>query len=179
MRITLPPFTRTIACLGLAAVLISAKSTPSRTPRAPSEKQIVAANIATFEDLDFNVFSKQKWDQLSKSHAPDIIVHWPDGHETNGIDRHLDDLKTMIAWAPDMKIKSHPVKFGSGEWTCVIGEVEGTFTRPMPLGHMRTIQPTGRHFRYPMTTIGRWRNGVMIEEFLFWDNQALMKQLGL
>lgn len=178
MRITNPAFARTAACLLLATLLISAKPTP-RPPRAPSEKQIVAANLATFDDLDFNVFSNQKWDQLSKSHAPDVIVHWPDGHITNGLERHADDLKAMIAYAPDMKIRSHPVKFGSGEWTCVIGEVEGTFTRPMRLGHARSIQPTMHPFRYPMTTIGRWRNGVMVEEFLFWDNEAFMKQLGL
>lgn len=179
MSITIGALARTTAFLGFAALLISAKPTSPRTPRAPSEKQIVAANIATFDDLDFNVFSNQKWDLMSKSHAPDVIVHWPDGHITNGLDRHIDDLKAMTAYAPDMKIKSHPVKFGSGEWTCVLGEVEGTFTRPMRLGHARSIQPTMRHFRYPMTTIGRWRNGVMVEEFLFWDNQAFMQQLGL
>ena len=178
MRITISAFARTAAFLALAALLISAKPTP-RPPRAPSEKQIVAANLATFDDLDFNVFSNQKWDQVAKSHAPDIIVHWPDGHMTNGLAAHLEDLKAMKGYAPDMKITAHPVKFGSGEWTCVIGTVEGTFTRPMSIGHARSIQPTMRRFRYPMTTIGRWRNGVMVEEFLFWDTQAFTKQVGL
>jgi hypothetical protein len=30
-----------------------------------------------------------------------------------------------------------------------------------------------------MATIGRWENGVMVEEWLFWDNQTFMKQIGL
>jgi hypothetical protein len=30
-----------------------------------------------------------------------------------------------------------------------------------------------------MCTVGRWKNGVMVEEFLFWDNQTYMKQIGL
>jgi hypothetical protein len=30
-----------------------------------------------------------------------------------------------------------------------------------------------------MATIGRWENGVMAEEWLFWDNQLFMKQIGL
>ena len=136
-------------------------------------------NLATFDDLDFNVFSNQKWDELSKSHSRDIIVHWPDGHTTSGIEQHIADLRAMFVYAPDTRIKSHPVKFGSGEWTCVIGEMEGTFTKPMPIGHARSIQPTGRRFRVPMSTIGRWKDGVMVEEFLFWDNQAYSKQLGL
>jgi hypothetical protein len=28
-----------------------------------------------------------------------------------------------------------------------------------------------------MVTIGRWQNGVMIEEWPMWDNQSLMKQI--
>jgi hypothetical protein len=30
-----------------------------------------------------------------------------------------------------------------------------------------------------MATIGHWKDGVMDEEWLFWDNQAFMKQIGL
>ena len=29
-----------------------------------------------------------------------------------------------------------------------------------------------------MVTIGRWENGLMEEEWLFWDNAAFMKQIG-
>jgi len=30
-----------------------------------------------------------------------------------------------------------------------------------------------------MCTIGHWVNGIMNEEYLFWDNQTYMNQLGL
>jgi hypothetical protein len=30
-----------------------------------------------------------------------------------------------------------------------------------------------------MVTIGHWKEGKMIEEYLFWDNQSFMKQTGL
>lgn len=55
----------------------------------------------------------------------------------------------------------------------------GTFTHPMPIGGGKVIQPTGKKFSLPMATIGRWKDGVMVEEFLFWDNQTYMKQIGL
>jgi hypothetical protein len=177
MTMTTGSFVRTFVYLGCAMLLIFAK--PAPRARVPLERQIVAKNLATFDDLDFNVFSNQRWDDLSKSHSKDIIVHWPDGHTTSGIEQHIADLRAMFVYAPDTRIKAHPVKFGSGEWTCVIGEMEGTFTKPMPIGHARSLQPTGRHFRIPMSTIGRWKDGVMVEEFLFWDNQAYSKQLGL
>ncbi len=179
MNITTGSLVRTLVYLGSAMLLIFAKSSAPRAPRVPLERQIVATNLATFDDLDFNVFSNQKWDELSKSHSKDILVHWPDGHTTTGIVRHIEDLRAMFIYAPDTRIKVHPVKFGSGEWTCVIGEMEGTFTKGMPIGHARSIPPTGRHFKIPMSTIGRWKDGVMVEEFLFWDNQAYTKQLGL
>jgi len=35
-------------------------------------QQVEAANLKNFDDLDFNVYSGQKWDQLGKSHAKEI-----------------------------------------------------------------------------------------------------------
>jgi len=138
----------------------------------------VERHIATFDELDFEVFSHQKWDELPKSHADDILVYWPDGHTTRGLEKHTDDLKGMFTFAPDTRISDHPVKFGSGEWTCVIGTYEGTFTEPMQATG-KTIQPTGKPFKIPMCTVGHWKDGVMDAEYLFWDNLAFMQQVGL
>ena len=169
-----------IAVVVVGILLAGCSGSPAPASQAPSsDAQVVQANIATFDDLDFNVFSNQKWDELHRSHAKDILVHWPDGHTTTGIERHIEDLKAMFVYAPDTRIKVHPVKFGSGEWTSVIGEMEGTFTKPMPTPDGKMIPPTGKAFKIPMCTVGRWRNGVMVEEYLFWDNQTYMKQLGL
>ncbi len=137
------------------------------------------AHLDNFDDLDFNVYSGQKWDQLGRSHADDIIVHWPDGRTTKGIDAHIDDLKAMFVFAPDTRIKEHPIKIASGEWTSVMGVMEGTFSEPMPIGDGKTIAPTGKAFKLSMVTIGRWVGPTMAEEWLFWDNAAFMKQIGL
>jgi hypothetical protein len=72
-----------------------------------------------------------------------------------------------------------PIKIASGDWTAVTGYLEGTFIRPMPIGGGKTISPTGKPFKLYMVTIGHWKNGVMDEEWLMWDNQAFMKQIGL
>jgi hypothetical protein len=132
-----------------------------------------------FDTLDFDVFSNQKWDRLQESHAKDIVVTWPDGHETHGLDRHIDDLKALFVFAPDINIEVHPVRFGSGSGTAVTGVMTGTFTRPMPVGDGKFVQPTGRRFAIGMATIGHWKDGTMDYEWLFWDNQDFMKQIGL
>ena len=138
-------------------------------------------NLITFDTLDFTVFTNQEWVRLHESHSKDIKVNWPDGHFTTGIEKHIADLSAMFVYAPDTRIKQHPIRFGNntGEWTCVTGIMEGTFTKPMPIGNGQFIPPTGKSFRLPMCTIGHWKNEIMFEESLFWDNQTYMTQLGL
>ena len=143
------------------------------------DKSAVDKNLKTFDTLDYDVFSNQDWVRLHESHAQDVIVNWPDGHHTDGIKKHIEDLKAMFVYAPDTQIKVHPIKFGSGEFTAVTGIMTGTFTQPMPIGDGKFIQPTGKKFSLPMCTIGHWKDGVMIEEWLYWDNQTYMKQIGL
>ncbi len=153
---------------------------PKFPPPVPQRQaRAVEKNLKTFDVLDFDVFSNQKWERLHESHAKDIVVTWPDGHETTGIDVHIDDLKAMFVYAPDIEIKVHPIRFGSGEWTAVTGVMTGTFTRPMPIGGGKFIQPTGKRFALPMATIAHWKNGTMDHEWLYWDSQEFMKQLGI
>lgn len=149
---------------------------PGHETQAPS----VEKNLKVFDVLDFDVFSGRKWDRLNESHDKDVVVSWPDGHETKGLAKHIDDLKAMFVYAPDISIKVHPIRFGSGTFTTATGVMTGTFSRPMPIGDGKTIAPTGKRFALGMVTIGHWgANGRMDHEWLFWDGQDFMKQMGL
>ncbi|WP_440133959.1 ester cyclase [Chitinophaga sancti] len=144
------------------------------------EKALTEQRLVRFDSLDFDIYSKQKWQDLVISHDANIKVSYPDGSTTVGLaPQHVDALKPMFVFAPDTKITSHPVKFGTGDWTAVIGEMEGTFSAPMPIGNGKTIAPTNKKFKLSMATIGHWKDGKMTEEYLFWDNQSFMKQIGL
>jgi hypothetical protein len=155
------------------------EETKKELKKFTDERATTAKHLKTFDELDFVVFSNQEWTRLHESHSKDVKVNWPDGHYTNGINKHIEDLKAMFVYSPDTNIKVHPVKIGSGEWTSVIGVMTGTFTKPMPIGNGKFIQPTGKKFSINMCTVGHWKNGVMIEEWLFWDNLTYMKQLGI
>ncbi len=139
----------------------------------------ISENLAKFDTLDFVVFSNRDWKRLHESHAKDIIVHFPDGHSEQGIEQHIKTLDAMFVYAPDTRIEEHPIKIGSGNITAVMGYMLGTFTEPMPIGNGKFIQPTGKKFKLPMTTIGIWKDGVMTEEYLFWDNKTYMEQIGV
>ncbi len=152
-----------------------------RFPDPPHERQApgVEKKLKVFDALDFDVFSNQKWNRLGESHADDIIVTWPDGHETRGIQKHIEDLKALFVWCPDINIKAHPIRFGSGSWTAVTSVMTGTFSKPMPAANGATIPPTGKRFAVGMVTLGHWKNGKMDHEWLIWDNQEFLKQIGL
>src|ERR1700761_8296818 len=117
----------------------------------------ILKNLATFDTLDYNVFSNRDWARLHESHAKDVLVHFPDGHVEKGLDQHIKTMDAMFVYAPDTRIKEHPFRIGSGDITAVMGWMEGTFTQPMPLGDGKFLQPTGKKFRIPMATIGIWK----------------------
>lgn len=171
----------TTLLLGLLVIVLASCSNSNKTElkKFTDERAMLETYLTRFDSLDFDVYSNQKWDLLNVSHADDIVVHWPDGHTTTGIATHIEDLKAMFVYAPDTKIEEHPIKFGSGDWTCVTGVMSGTFSKPMPIGNGKTIPPTGKAFKLPMCTVGHWKDGKMIEEYLFWDNQTFMQQIGL
>ncbi len=115
---------------------------------------VVEEHLKTFDELDFDVFSNKKWSRLHESHSKDVKVNWPDGHSTLGIEKHIEDLKTLFVFAPDTSIKVHPVKFGSGEYTSVIGVMTGTFTKPMPIGTGSSFSPRARSSPFSCALLG-------------------------
>ncbi|WP_432584807.1 ester cyclase [Streptomyces sp. HD1123-B1] len=158
---------------------------PASTPQAESLwpadlTRTERKHLEVFDELDFDVYSGQQWDRIGESHTQNIRVHWPDGHYTDGIDRHIADMKGQFVWAPDTRITEHPIRIAKDNLTSVTGVMQGTFTRPMPDGKGGFIQPTGKKFSINMATVGIWnKHAVMEEEFLFWDNLTFYQQIGL
>ncbi|WP_431775219.1 ester cyclase [Streptomyces cucumeris] len=158
---------------------------PASTPQAESLwpanlTRTERKHLEVFDELDFDVYSGQQWDRIGESHTQNIRVHWPDGHYTDGIDRHIADMKGQFVWAPDTRITEHPIRIAKDNLTSVTGVMQGTFTRPMPDGKGGFIQPTGKKFSINMATVGIWnKRAVMEEEFLFWDNLTFYQQIGL
>ena len=70
----------------------------------------VKKNLATFDELDFKVFSHRDWARLHESHHKDVKVNWPDGHSTSGIERHIKDLDAMFATRPTRISRFTPLR---------------------------------------------------------------------
>ncbi len=170
--------------IGLAPGKPAPKGDVGVLPASNSDEGIDAVEmgrrLGVLDNMDFVVWSDQQWDKIPESHADNVVAVFPDGRVTKGIGHHIEDMKQMFTWAPDAKIREHPVKFGQGNWTVLIGVMEGSFTKPMMMPGMKPVAPTGKHFKVPMATYSHWnKDGKMDLEYVFWDNASWMKQIGV
>jgi len=170
--------------LGIAPGPASVKGDPGPIPFSGENAAVTAAEIkrrmGVLDNMDFVVWTNQEWNKIPESHADNVIAVYPDGRVSKGLKQHTEDMKWMFTWAPDSRIREHPVKFGQGDWTVLIGVMEGTFTKPMAMPGGKPIAPTGKAFKVPMATYSHWNKaGKMDMEYVFWDNASWMKQIGV
>ena len=109
----------------------------------------VQANLKRMDDLDFEGWNNADWRGVfAHLHTDDVYVDMKVMAPTRGIEEHIaamEGFTAQVGGTPP-QITSHPIAFGSGEWTCVVGEGEGG---------MR------------MVTVARWRDGAIAEEYIW------------
>ena len=99
--------------------------------------------------LDFEGWDKADWDgAFSRFHTEDAFVQWKGQPDTHTLEDHIDVCKKLAAdnGGRPIQITGHPIGFGEGEWTCVIGDLE-----------------TGSQ----MVTVAKWRGGKIAEEYIW------------
>jgi len=114
-----------------------------------TQKGSVSDNLKGMDDLDFIGWNNADWQGVfAQHHTKDVKVDWKGQPVTNGINAHIDAMKKYVeaAGGTPPKILSHPIAFGSGEWTCAIGEFEDGSR---------------------MVTVAKWRDGAIAEEYIW------------
>ena len=109
----------------------------------------VTRNLEGMNQVDFTGWNEADWDGVfAHYHTDDVLVDVHGQPRTNGIQEHIDAMKALVetTGGTPLQVKSHPIVFGSGEWTCVVGEFEGG----------------GR-----MVTVAKWRDGAIAEEYIW------------
>ena len=172
---------KAITATAIAGFLAAASPALQAADPPTADNSQVQANLKRFDQLDFDAYSHRKDMKLFQAlHCADVKVVFPDGRVTHGIKAHVDDINNVLFnGTPDSRVTSHPISFGSGDWTVATGVLEATFSEPMKLPDGKSIPPTGNKVRVSMATIAKWKDGCIAEEHLFWDNAEYMKQLGL
>ena len=109
----------------------------------------VAANLKAMDELDFVGWNNADWDGVfAQRHTEDVYVDMKGMEPTRGRQEHIDAMKGYVGsvGGTPPPITSHPIAFGSGEWTCVVGESEGGAR---------------------MVTVAKWRDGAIVEEYIW------------
>jgi len=110
---------------------------------------MVTRNLKSMDELDFAGWNKADWEGVfARHHTDDVVVELHGQPPTQGIHDHIDAMKAFVesTGGTPIQVSSHPIAFGSGEWTCVVGELEGG----------------GR-----MVTVAKWTDGAIAEEYVW------------
>ena len=111
--------------------------------------ETVKRNLQCMDELDFAGWNKADWEGVfTRNHTVDVLVKVHGQASTHGIREHIAAMKGFVestGGAP-IQVKSHPIRFGSGDWTCVVGELEN-----------------GNR----MVTVAKWRDGAIVEEHIW------------
>jgi hypothetical protein len=114
-----------------------------------NDSDVVARNLQRMDTLDFTGWNAADWEGVfTQHHTDDVVVQVAGQTPTHGIRQHIDAMKAFVVstGGVPMQVTAHPIAFGSGEWTCVVGEVDGG----------------GR-----MVTIAKWLDGAIAEEYVW------------
>jgi len=109
----------------------------------------VTRNLQHMDELDFTGWNGADWEGVfAHRHTDDVLVEVNGQPPTHGIREHIDAMKAFVesTGGVPLQVKSHPIGFGSGEWTCLVGELESG----------------GR-----MVTVARWQDGAIAEEYVW------------
>lgn len=106
-------------------------------------------NLEGMDELDFVGWNGADWHGVfAHHHTDDVYVDWKGQRPTHGIQEHIDAMKAFVdsVGGTPPRIVSHPIGFGSGERTCVIGEFEDGSR---------------------MVTVAKRRDGAIAEEYIW------------
>ena len=136
-----------LACTSVMVKQVMVEGQPTiQTERIVANTSEEKANLERFDKLDFEAWNNRNWTLFSAIHAQDVLVSDMTVNVTKGLDQHLQWAKNVVAFQPDSKIISHPIKIAAGNWTAVTGLLPGNMT---------------------MLTLAHWDNGKITEEYLF------------
>jgi len=143
---------------------------------------VTTDNAKRMQRVD-EAWNGRDWDAFDALHDPECVVHWPgrEADPTHGGPDHRAESIAFCAAFPDNRVHNEPydILFGEGDFTCFVTRFTGTFTAPLEQPDGTVIEPTGKSFDVLFSTTAKWREGRIVEEFLFWDNGTFLGQIGL
>lgn len=148
---------------------------------AQPDADVVAANLRLMKQAD-DAFNSRDLDAMDALHHPEVAAYTTGAADlTHSVPPHRKVIDDVIRMFPDVRVHNdpYPIQFGQGGWTTAISKMTGTFTGELIGPDGTPVPPTGKAFDVPFTTVARWQEGRIVEEWVFWDHPQLLQQIGL
>ncbi len=139
-----------------------------------SAKMTADANKEKMKSFYENIINAHKVDQLDQYCTAAFVDHNPDpGHDGNGLENNKKNFTEWFASMPDAHVTvDNIVADGDMVWAMV------TMTGTMK-GDMGGMKATGKSAKVGGVDIVRIKDGKAVERWGYFDNMAMMMQLGL
>jgi len=127
-----------------------------------------------------NIKPEPNWTVIDQIFDKDVLVVSSDGKQIRGHEQQKQGMKQMFQLAPDVRIESVDIIFGSGDWIAVTSTMVGTFTGKVTMpGSPQPLEPTGRPFRMDSCLLIKWLNDKVVEFRSYWNQKEFEKQIGI
>jgi len=87
-------------------------------------------------------------------------------------------LEPFLRAFPDIRLVTE-TKFGAGDWVTQLSHIRGTNTGPLEMPGGQTIPATNKSIRLPVAMVAKLEGGKFAEVNLYFDQAAMLTQLGL
>lgn len=147
-----------------------------------AERAQTQRHLELFGEMDLHAFNDHDLDRIGEIHHKDVVVYMgfmPVDQRTRGHDpHHVAELQFL--WDQfDMQIPEHTIGFGHGEWTAGVSITTGRFAKPITTPDGVVHQPNDKTFKIQVATLAKWKDEQIVEEYIYWDQNAIYQQLGL
>ncbi len=140
----------------------------------------VVSNAERMRAID-DAWNAQDWRTYESLLSPSLIAHVAGDAEPHGREEHVARAKQYFAQFPENRVAHEPpiALFAADGWTCSIARLTGKMTLTLKSSDGSTIAPTLRAFDVRFVAVCRWSAGMIEEQYEFFDEKALLQQLGI
>ena len=133
--------------------------------------RVVEATMQAINDHDL--------DRFESFHLNSVLQRDPQNPEgIKGSKAVRASLEPFLTAFPDIQLVTE-TQFGAGDWITQLSHFRGTHTGPLEMPGGQTIPATNKSVRVPVAMVARLEGGKFAEVNVYFDQAAMMAQLGL
>ncbi len=130
-------------------------------------------------DTVLEAINRRDWTRFANLYSDSSVQYSPDRRQPIKGQRAIREyIENHVRAFPDVRLEKIR-SFGQGDWVCLEFSWMGTHKGTLPGDNGDTIPATNRSVRLQETVLIQIRDGKIVEVHEYFDQLALMEQLGM